>query len=108
MKNIHIHLLVLFWSAISSILCASIHRISIDGSFDDWSSIPTYSDPDDAWDGSVMDGNVADCHDTDHETLDYPPDHVYNENVNILEYKVSCSSIQFFNIYMRFITVLND
>lgn len=68
---------------------APIHRITIDGNFDDWKDIPSYYDPDDAEDGSVMDGDAPDCHDTDHETIDNPPDHVYNENVNILEYKVT-------------------
>lgn len=63
------------------------HSIVIDGDFSDWEGVPAYTDPDDAIDGSVLHDGVPDCHDTVHEARGAIPEHVYNEDVNILEYR---------------------
>jgi len=77
-----------------------MNKITIDGDFDDWKFVKSYSDPADAIDGSVLDGGVPDCHDTDHETIDDPPYHVYNEHVDILEYKVAHDEANLY-VYIR-------
>ncbi len=64
-----------------------ITNITIDGSFGDWASVPSYFDPDAAADGSVLHCGVPDVHDTDHSgRYDVPAakDHV---DVDLLEYK---------------------
>lgn len=92
--------LLLLLTFVSNSSSARAYHIIIDGDFTDWNQIPSYSDPDDAEDGSVYDNNVPDCHDTDHETIDSPPNHVYNEHVNILEYKFTHDQESLY-IYIR-------
>jgi hypothetical protein len=58
--------------------CAEpIRSIMVDGQFDDWASVPSYSDP------------VDDQHDTDHSLLGDTPAHVTHDDVDLLEYKVA-------------------
>lgn len=61
--------------------------IVIDGNFDDWKNVPSRYDPVDLPDGSVYDGNVPDCHDTDHILANDIPAHVYNPHADIVEFK---------------------
>lgn len=61
--------------------------IVIDGNFDDWKAVPSRYDPVDLPDGSVYDGNVPDCHDTDHIRVNDIPAHVYNPHADIVEFK---------------------
>ena len=49
---------------------------------------------------SVLDGESPDCHDTDHLEYGNPPDHVYNKNIDILEYKVAHDSENLY-VYIR-------
>jgi hypothetical protein len=52
-----------------------IHQITIDGSFGDWASIPSYTDPED------------DQHDTDHNQATDVPAYVDHPDVDLLEFK---------------------
>ncbi len=56
---------------------APIHSITIDGSFDDWATIPSYTDP------------VDDQHDTDHDGPDDVPAYVDHPDVDLVEFKFS-------------------
>ncbi len=49
--------------------------IKIDGKFDDWAGIKSYTDP------------AHNCHDTDHKGRDDKPDPVENPDTDLLEYK---------------------
>ena len=51
--------------------------IRIDGRFDDWAAIKSYTDP------------AGDTHDTDHKQRDDRPAHVEHPDVDLLEYKVA-------------------
>jgi hypothetical protein len=51
------------------------HRITIDGKFSDWASVPVHTDP------------AHNEHDTDHTGRHDRPDHVEHADVDILEYK---------------------
>ena len=52
-----------------------IHRITLDGTFSDWASIPSYTDP------------VDDQHDTDHTGALDVPAYVDHEDADLLEFK---------------------
>ena len=52
-----------------------IHRITLDGNFDDWAAVPSYTDPAD------------DQHDTDHTGEFDVPAYVDHEDVDLLEFK---------------------
>ena len=56
---------------------AAAGPIAIDGKFDDWAALPTYTDP------------AGDTHDTDHEQKDDTPDAVDHPDADLLEYKVA-------------------
>ena len=49
--------------------------ITVDGLFDDWELVPSYTDP------------VDDQHDTDHDGMNDTPAHVNHPDVDVLEYK---------------------
>jgi hypothetical protein len=53
----------------------SIHHIAIDGTFDDWADVPSYSDP------------VNDQHDTDHNGQFDTPGYINHPDVDVVEYK---------------------
>lgn len=54
---------------------AEPHAIAIDGRFDDWAGITTYTDP------------VDDQHDTDGKSQDYRPRYVDHPDVDLLEFR---------------------
>jgi len=76
----------------TSCLGEPMHRITIDGNFDDWAPVTRYTDPDDQPDGSVMQGGSPDCHDTNSPGYCQVATHVYNPTVNILEYAIAHDS----------------
>jgi hypothetical protein len=53
----------------------AIHAITIDGLFDDWAGVPSYTDP------------VDDTHDTNHDQQFDVPAYVQHEDVDLLEFK---------------------
>src|SRR5437870_1151042 len=61
----------------TSALGEPVRKITIDGKFDDWASVPTYTDP------------AHNEHDTSHSQRDDTPGHVEHADVDILEYKVA-------------------
>ncbi len=65
----------------------SIRNITVDGQFNDWLSIPSYSD------------SVDDQHDTDHDGQSDTPVHVTHDDVDVLEYKFTHDSE---NLYAYF------
>ena len=54
-----------------------IHRITIDGSFDDWADVPSHVDAAD------------NTHDTDHSGPDDTPVYIQHEDVDLLEFKLA-------------------
>ncbi|CAF2971140.1 unnamed protein product [Rotaria sp. Silwood2] len=70
--------------------------IIIDGNFDDWLNVPSYSDPRDNINGTVYQESpwfpslkIPDCHDAHTKILTDMPKHTYNPNVNIIEFKIA-------------------
>jgi PEP-CTERM motif-containing protein len=62
-----------------------IHRITIDGNFDDWASVPTYYD---ALGTEYHTGTlIPDVHDTDHDQAGDVPGLIQHPDVDIREYK---------------------
>ncbi len=59
----------------NSVFGAPIQQINVDGSFADWSVVPSYYDPQD------------DQHDTDHDGQNETPNYVNHPDVDLLEYK---------------------
>ncbi|CAF1104443.1 unnamed protein product [Didymodactylos carnosus] len=76
---------------------AQINRnIIIDGNFDDWLNVQSYSDPQDNIDGTVYQESpwfsalkIPDCHDGTHMGNENIPKHIYNPNVDIVEFKIA-------------------
>jgi hypothetical protein len=71
-------------------------NIIIDGNFDDWSNVRSYSDPQDNRDGTVFQESpwfpsikIPDCHSTNSVEPPGAPYHVYNPNVDIVEFKIA-------------------
>lgn len=62
-----------------------MHRIKIDGNFNDWKRVRTYTDPDGA--PGVLHDGIPDVHDTDHNQVGDVPSYVDHPDVDILEYK---------------------
>lgn len=62
-----------------------IRRITVDGDFSDWSSVPTYTDPDAA--PGVLHNGIPDTHHTDDSALGNVPEYRNHPDVDILEYK---------------------
>jgi len=52
-----------------------IHRIVVDGKFDDWKTVQSYVDP------------VGNTHDTDHSQMNDLPVHIEHPDVDLVEYK---------------------
>ncbi|CAF1277171.1 unnamed protein product [Adineta steineri] len=81
-------------------------NIKIDGNFDDWKNVPSYTDPEDTIDGTVYDQSpwfpslkFPDCHDTDTPQPDPIPKHIYNPNVNIVEFKIAHDDTSLYAYY---------
>lgn len=64
-----------------------MRAITVDGLFDDWNVVPSYTDPTD------------DQHDTDHDGMNDTPAHVNHPDVDVLEYKFTHDSQ---NLYAYF------
>ena len=71
-------------------------NIIIDGNFDDWIDVRSYSDPVDNIDGTVYQTSpwfpslkIPDCHDTYSTKQTDIPKHIYNPNVNLVEFKIT-------------------
>jgi len=79
-------ILTALWS-LNQVKADPMTDIVIDGNFDDWKNVPSRYDPVDLPNGSVFDGNVPDCHDTDHSGAADIPVHVYNPHADIVEFK---------------------
>ncbi|CAF1391750.1 unnamed protein product [Adineta ricciae] len=84
-------------------------HMKIDGDFDDWKNVPSYSDPEDNMEGTVYDVSpwfpsfkFPDCHDGDSLDTSTVPKHIYNPNVNIVELKVAHDNSSLY-IYCRVI-----
>ncbi|UJR17660.1 hypothetical protein I4U23_004556 [Adineta vaga] len=81
-------------------------HIKIDGNFDDWANVPSYSDPEDNIEGTVYDVSpwfpslkFPDCHDTNTYGISSIPKHMYNPNVNIVEFKVAHDNTSLYVYY---------
>ncbi len=61
----------------------SLGSITVDGLFDDWATVGSYTDPSI---GQLHDG-IPDVHDTDHSRLSDTPRAINHPDVDILEYK---------------------
>lgn len=89
--------ILFIYSVIHIVKSDSINRnIIIDGNFDDWLNVRSYSDPKDNIDGTVYDESpwypsfkIPDCHDTDSTEPFDIPDHIYNPNVDLIEFKIA-------------------
>jgi hypothetical protein len=82
-------------------------KITIDGNFDDWLNVRSYSDPKDNIEGTVYHESpwfpslqIPDCHDTDSTEPTDIPKHIYNPNVDIVEYKIAHDDTSLY-IYYR-------
>ncbi len=62
---------------------APIHHITVDGQFNDWAGVPSYSDPA----AGELHNGIPDVHDTDHDMIADVPDARNHPDVDILEYK---------------------
>jgi len=78
---------------------ATASNIAIDGSFGDWSSVPSYYDAHAPTDIFHFGTTIPDVHDTDHDTLNSIPTAVNHPDVDILEYKFTHDSE---NLYAYF------
>ncbi|UJR17661.1 hypothetical protein I4U23_004557 [Adineta vaga] len=100
--------IVLIYVIIQTIKSDPINRhIKIDGNFDDWANVPSYSDPEDNIDGTIYDVSpwfpsfkFPDCHDGDSLNTSTVPKHIYNPNVNVVEFKVAHDNTSLY-IYCR-------
>lgn len=61
-----------------------IYRITMDGNFGDWASVPSYTDP------------VDDQHDTDHDLVGDTPLYVDHEDVDLVEFKFTHDEDNFY------------
>jgi hypothetical protein len=68
-------MIVLVFAFASPSHAAAPRSITIDGTFSDWATVPSYFDPTD------------DQHDTDHDGQFETPDHVAHADVDLLEFK---------------------
>ncbi|MEX2167844.1 MAG: hypothetical protein WD851_00915 [Pirellulales bacterium] len=66
---------IIFTSAALPACGEPIRSITVDGLFDDWELVPSYTDP------------IDDQHDTDHDGMNDTPAHVNHPDVDVLEYK---------------------
>jgi hypothetical protein len=89
--------ILFIYSVIQLVQSDSINRkIIIDGNLDDWLDAQSYSDPQDNIDGTVYQQSpwfpllkIPDCHDTVHINPSDIPKHIYNLNIDIIEFKVA-------------------
>ncbi|CAF3831479.1 unnamed protein product [Rotaria sp. Silwood1] len=89
--------ILLIYSVIQILKSDPINRdIIIDGNFDDWLDVRSYTDPRDNINGTVYQESpwfpslkIPDCHDTDSKKQTDIPKHIYNPNVNIVEFKIA-------------------
>ena len=82
-------------------------NIIIDGNFDDWTNVKSYTDPQDNIDGTVYQTSpwfpsiqIPDCHQTNEGAANYTPEHVYNPNIDIVEFKIAHDDTSLY-IYYR-------
>ncbi|CAF1304587.1 unnamed protein product [Rotaria sp. Silwood1] len=100
--------ILLIYSVIQILKSDPINRnIIIDGNFDDWLNVPSYSDPMDNINGTVYQESpwfpsieIPDCHDTDSNMPTDIPKHIYNPNVNIIEFKIAHDTTSLY-VYCR-------
>ena len=85
----------LFAMITSSVRAEDIHRITIDGDFSDWATVPSYYDPA----GTNVHNGIPNTHDTDGATATYIPSYVNHPDVDLLEYKFTHDSS---NLYAYF------
>jgi hypothetical protein len=100
--------ILFIYSIIEIVKCDPINRkIIIDGNFDDWLDVRSYSDPQDNIDGTVYDESpwfpsikIPDCHDTDFTNPSDIPKHIYNPNIDIIQFKIAHDDTSLY-IYYR-------
>src|SRR5207249_3763659 len=73
------------------------HNIVIDGSFSDWASVPSHSDP--VGGPGVLHNGIPDTHDTDHKLPNDIPAYVNHPDIDLVEYKFTHDSS---NLYAYF------
>ena len=66
-------------------LAEDIHKITIDGNFSDWASVPSHFDP--AGGPGVLHNGIPDTHDTDHSLPNDVPVYVNHPDIDLLEFK---------------------
>jgi hypothetical protein len=96
------------YSVIQIVESDPINRnIIIDGNFGDWLNVLSYSDPKDNINGTVYDespwyplSKIPDCHDTAGGEPSRIPDHIYNPNIDIVEFKIAHDDTSLY-IYYR-------
>ena len=69
-----------------------VHTITIDGNFSDWASVPSHSDPV----GTAVVNGIPNTHDTDHSLPGDIPAYVNHPDVDLLEYKFTHDSSNFY------------
>ncbi|CAF1601150.1 unnamed protein product, partial [Didymodactylos carnosus] len=95
-------------SAIQFVESVPVNRkMIIDGNFDDWVDVRSYTDPVDNIDGTVYQTSpwvpslkIPDCHDTYSTKKTDIPKHIYNPNVNLVEFKITHDDTSLY-IYYR-------
>jgi hypothetical protein len=85
----------LFLAITAPVWAEEMHRITIDGDFSDWATVPAYYDPS----GTNVVNSIPNTHDTDGDTPDYIPTYVNHPDVDLLEYKFTHDSS---NLYAYF------
>ncbi|CAF1067208.1 unnamed protein product [Rotaria sordida] len=107
-KSNNDHIKVLLYTLPQFVKSDPINRnIIIDGNFDDWVDVRSYTDPVDNIDGTVYQTSpwfpsikIPDCHDTITRISTDIPKHIYNPNVNIIEFKIAHDDTSLY-IYYR-------
>ncbi len=69
------------------VLAEPTHIITIDGSFSDWATVPSHSDP--VGGPGVLHDGIPDTHDTDHSGPDDIPSYVNHPDIDLVEYKLT-------------------
>ena len=85
----------LFLMIAGPVWAEDIHRITIDGDFSDWMTVPSYYDSA----GTDVQNGIPNTHDTDGATPTYIPTYVNHPDVDLLEYKFTHDSS---NLYAYF------
>ncbi len=100
--------ILFIYSVVQIVKSDPINRnIIIDGNFDDWLNVQSYSDPKDNINGTVYQESpwfpslqIPDCHDTYSTMSSDIPKHIYNPNVDIVEFKIAHDDTSLY-IYYR-------